>query len=152
VLLATDEPRRRALWDVRRGIGEAVRDYGFSVELDLGVPRSALVPLVTSLRRIAKESGLSAVTFGHAADGNLHVHLFREGGTADPASFGQASRTIYAETARLGGTVAAEHGVGVTSRDHLALCRPPAYLEALARVKDALDPHGTLNPGKLLPL
>jgi len=151
VLLATDEPRRRELWDVRRGIGEAVRDYGFSVELDLGVPRSALVPLVTSLRAAASEHGLSAVTFGHAADGNLHVHLFRAGGPADPASVADASRAIYAETARLGGTVAGEHGVGVTSRDSLSLCREPAYLALLAKVKDALDPNGTLNPGKLIP-
>jgi D-lactate dehydrogenase len=151
VLLATDAPRRRALWDVRRGIGEAVRDYGFSVELVLGVPRSALVALVTAVRRLAGEHGLSAVTFGHAADGNMHVHLFREDRRGEPASFAAAARAIYEETARLGGTVAAEHGVGVTSRDHLALCRTPATLAALAKVKDALDPNGILNPGKLLP-
>jgi glycolate oxidase len=153
VVLATDEPKRRALWEVRRGIGEAVRDYGFSVELDLGVPRGALVPLVEGIRRLAGEAGLKSVAFGHAADGNLHVHLFddRPGAVHTPEAFAGASRAIYAETARLGGTVAAEHGVGITSRDHLALCRDPAYLAALRAVKDALDPRGTLNPGKLIP-
>src|SRR6185295_1004942 len=108
VVLATDEPKRRALWDVRRGIGEAVRDYGFSVELDLGVPRSQLVPLVSTIRRLSSEHGLKSVAFGHAADGNLHVHLFddRPGAVHTPAAFADASREIYAETARLGGTVA----------------------------------------------
>ena len=69
-----------------------------------------------------------------------------------PAAFAEASRAIYAETARLGGTVAGEHGVGLTSRDHLELCRDAAYLSTLRAVKDALDPRGILNPGKVLPL
>jgi FAD/FMN-containing dehydrogenase len=51
----------------------------------------------------------------------------------------------------LGGSVTGEHGVGVTSRGHLALQRSPAYLDALRAIKQAFDPHGTLNPGKLLP-
>ncbi|MBL8113168.1 MAG: FAD-binding protein [Acidobacteria bacterium] len=151
VLLATDEARRRVLWDVRRGIGEAVRDLGPSAELDLGVPRTEFVPLVSALRRIAGEWGFGAVAFGHAADGNLHVHLYREGGgSVDAGRFAEAIAAIYAETARLGGTVAAEHGVGFTSREHLHLCRPPAYRAALLAIKRALDPNGILNPGKVL--
>lgn len=151
VVLATDEAKRRVLWDVRRGIGEAVHDLGTSVELDLAVPRSELVPLVSGIQRIASEAGLRSVTFGHAADGNMHVHLFREGGAVESGHFNRTSRAIYAEAARLGGTVTGEHGVGVTSRDVLSLCRPPAYIAALAAIKRALDPHGTLNPGKVIP-
>lgn len=152
VVLATDEAKRRVLWEVRRGIGEAVHDLGASSELDLGVPRTALVPLVTGLRRIAGEAGLRAVAFGHAADGNLHVHLYREGkGDRDAARFAEAALAIYAETVRLGGTVTAEHGVGVNSLHVLHLHRPPAFLAAMRGVKKALDPNGTLNPGKLVP-
>ena len=105
------------------------------------------------MRRIADESGFGTVAFGHAADGNLHVHLYRErdGGRADPVRFAAASRAIYAEAARLGGTVTGEHGVGVTSRDVIGLCRPPAFLAVMRAVKDALDPNGTLNPGKVFP-
>lgn len=151
VVLATDEAKRRQLWEVRRGIGEAVHDLGVSAELDLGVPRTELVPLVTAIRRIAGEAGLLSVAFGHASDGNLHVHLYREGSRKAGDAFEAAARAIYAEAARLGGTVTGEHGVGVTSRDVLPLCRPPAYLAALRAIKKALDPKGILNPGKLIP-
>ena len=84
VVLATDEAKRRVLWDVRRGIAEAVHELGVSAELDLAVPRTELVPLVTAIRRISGAAGLKSVAFGHAADGNLHVHLWREG--KDPAA------------------------------------------------------------------
>jgi len=152
VVLATDEAKRRALWDVRRGIAEAVHEMGVSAELDLAVPRTELVPLVTAIRRVSGAAGLKSVAFGHAADGNLHVHLFREGkGPIERALFGKTATEIYAETVRLGGTVTGEHGVGITSKDVLHLSRPPAFLAAMRAIKRALDPNGILNPGKMLP-
>ncbi len=151
VVLATDEPKRRLLWEVRRGIGDAVRDLGSSVELDLAVPRTELVALVEGVRAVANAAGLRVVVFGHAADGNLHVHLFHEGKPkADPARFQATVGAVYAEAIRLGGTVTGEHGVGLTSRDYLPLLRSPAYLGILRAIKSALDPNGILNPGKLL--
>jgi len=152
VVLATDEPKRRLLWDVRRGIGEAVHEQGVSAELDLGVPRTELVPLVSAVRRIAEAAGLKALAFGHAADGNIHVHIWPGTASSDARErFQRAGREIYEETVRLGGTVAGEHGVGTTSRDVLALQRNEAYLDAMRGIKNALDPNGILNPGKLLP-
>ena len=109
-------------------------DLGSFAELDLAVPRSALAPFVRGVRRIAEGAGLLAVAFGHAADGNVHVHLYREGKVAED---------VFDETA--------EHGVGVTSRDHLHLQRSAVYLATLRAIKYALDPAGILNPGKLLP-
>ena len=152
VVLATDEARRRQLWDVRRGIGEAVRELGPSAELDLGVPRSELAALVHAVRAISEEAGLRAVAFGHASDGNLHVHLYRESKEdADPVRFAAATRAIYAAAGALGGTVTGEHGVGITSREHLSLCRSEAYIGVLRSIKQALDPLGILNPGKVIP-
>ena len=150
-VLATDEAKRRELWEVRRGIGEAVRELGSSSELDLAVPRTELAPLVRGVRRIAAEAGLATACFGHAADGNLHVHVYREGrGEGDEARFEEATRAIYAEACRLGGTVTGEHGVGVAARGVLALRHSPAVLAAMRAVKAALDPLGILNPGKVL--
>jgi glycolate oxidase len=151
VVLATDEAKRRLLWEVRRGIGEAVRDLGTSVELDLAVPRSELAALVEGVRRIARAAGLRAVVFGHAADGNLHVHLFHDGrSTGETARFQATVGAVYAEAIRLGGTVTGEHGVGLTSRDYLPVLRSAAYVEVLRAIKGALDPRGIMNPGKLL--
>src|SRR5262249_54075505 len=113
---------------------------------------SELVPLVTSLRRIGREAGFDAVAFGHAADGNIHVHLYREGAGAESKErFDMTARAIYAEAARLGGSVTGEHGVGLTARSVLALRRPPAFLAAMRTIKSALDPNGILNPGKMIP-
>lgn len=151
VVLATDEAKRRLLWEVRRGIGDAVRDLGSSVELDLAVPRTELATLIEGVRRIGYAAGLRVVVFGHAADGNLHVHLFHHGESkGDSARFQATVGAVYAEAIRLGGTVTAEHGVGLTSRDYLPVLRSPAYLGVLRAIKSALDPNGILNPGKLL--
>jgi glycolate oxidase len=152
VVLATDEAKRRELWEVRRGIGEAVRELGSSAELDLAVPRTELAALVRGVRRLAAEAGLQTAAFGHAADGNLHVHVYREGkGEPDEARFSAATRAIYAEACRLGGTVTGEHGVGVAAKDVLPLRLAPAALAAMKAVKDALDPLGILNPAKIFP-
>jgi glycolate oxidase len=152
VALAADEPRRRALWDVRRGIAEAIHELGVSFELDLAVPRAELVALVEGVRRLAGGAGLRAFAYGHAADGNLHVRLLREGAAAlDPAAFEAVMAAIYGEAVRLGGTITGEHGVGLTLRDLLPMRRPPAFVAAMRAVKAALDPNGILNPGKVLP-
>jgi glycolate oxidase len=151
-VIAADAPRCRELWEIRRGIGEAVRDLGHSSELDLAVPRSELPQLVRSIRAIAEEAGLASVAFGHAADGNIHVHLYREGkGDEVSGRFREAVARIYAKAGELGGTVTGEHGVGITSRDHLRACRSETAISLMRAIKGALDPKGTLNPGKLLP-
>ncbi len=152
VALATDEAKRRTLWDVRRGIAEAIHDVGVSVEIDVAVPRSELVALVLGVRRIAQAAELHPFCYGHAADGNVHVRLLREGhGEASSAVFEGAVHGIYAEAVRLGGTITGEHGVGVILRNLLPLRRDAAFLDAMRAVKTALDPRGILNPGKVLP-
>jgi glycolate oxidase len=150
VALATDEAKRRTLWDVRRGIADAIHDLGVSVELDLAVPRSELVALVEGVRRIASASALHPFCYGHAADGNLHVRLLREGaGTGVPKALEEAVRAIYAEAIGLGGTITGEHGVGVVLKELLPLRRDAAFLDAMRAIKRTLDPNGTLNPGKV---
>ncbi len=151
VALATDDAKRRTLWDVRRGIAEAIHDLGVSVELDLAVPRSELVRLVEGVREIAGRAGLHPFCYGHAADGNLHVRLLREGSGGDPhGRFEEAVRAIYGEAVRLGGTITGEHGVGLLLKDLLPLRRDAPFLAAMHAIKQALDPDGILNPGKLL--
>ncbi len=152
VALATDEAKRRTLWDVRRGIAEAIHDLGVSIELDLAVPRSELVALVEAVRRIATAADLHPFCYGHAADGNLHVRLLREGtAPSGPNVFDDAVRAIYTEAVRLGGTITGEHGVGLVLRDLLPMRRDEAFVSAMRAIKSALDPNGILNPGKIFP-
>ena len=82
--------------------------------------------------------------FGHLGVGNLHVNL------ADVAADDETvDDEVYALVASLGGSVAAEHGVGIAKADWLARTRSPEELRAMRRIKDALDPAGLLNPGVL---
>lgn len=152
VALATDEAKRRSLWEVRRGIAEAIHDLGVSVELDVAVPRSKLAALVEGVRGVSSTAGLDPFCYGHAADGNLHVRLLRgRAREASPETFDRAVYEIYAEAVRLGGTITGEHGVGVILKDLLPLRRDPTFLDAMRVVKRSLDPNGILNPGKVFP-
>jgi FAD/FMN-containing dehydrogenase len=80
------------------------------------------------------------------------VRLLREGAPRlDAGAIEEAMAAIYGEAVRLGGTITGEHGVGLTLRDLLPMRRPPAFVAAMRAIKQALDPNGILNPGKVIP-
>jgi FAD/FMN-containing dehydrogenase len=86
------------------------------------------------------------IYYGHLADGNVHVNVL--GAARDDDAVDEAILTTVAE---MGGSISAEHGVGQAKTRWLHLSRSPGEIEAMRAVKRALDPHGILNPGKLLP-
>jgi glycolate oxidase len=145
VALATDEAKRRTLWDVRRGIADAIHDLGVSVEIDVAVPRSELAALVRGVRRIAGAASLHPFCYGHAADGNVHVRLLREGHeAAGETAFDAAVNGIYGEAVRLGGTITGEHGVGLTLKELL----PMRHAGRQGRSRPARHPEsGESSPG-----
>ncbi len=138
VVLATDEAKRRVLWDVRRGIAEAVHELGVSAELDLAVPRTELVPLVAAIRRISGAAGLKSLAFGHAADGNLHVHLWREG--KDPVATASLREDGDRDLCR--DRPPRRHGDGGARRRHHVEGRPFPVPPARVPRRDARDQAG----------
>ena len=91
------------------------------------------------------------VIFGHVGDGNLHYNLtVPETLAADPDRVQEITLAIYDLVAELGGSFSAEHGVGVTKRAYLEKYRGPAELALMRQLKQALDPRGILNPGKVI--
>jgi FAD/FMN-containing dehydrogenase len=147
-VLVTDASGRRRLWQLREGHTEAVAAEGIPHKLDVSVPLDRLAQLVAgvppSVARV--DGGARAILFGHAGDGNLHVNLL--GLAADDQ---RADEAVLRLVARLGGSVSAEHGIGVAKRRWLGLTRGPADIAAMRAVKRALDPAGLLNPGVLFP-
>lgn len=152
-LVALDAADQRRLWQIRRAIGEAVRDRSPYKEADTVVPRAQLARLVRIAHEIAARNHLVAACYGHAGDGNLHVNLLREGvpDSEWPARRDAAEAELFGEVVALGGSITGEHGVGWLQRKYMHLVFDPAAIELQRRLKAAFDPAGILNPGKILP-
>jgi glycolate oxidase len=153
VFPADDAEKRRFVWDLRRSIGEAVKAMSAYKEEDTVVPRMRLPDLVQAVREITKKHGLTAVSYGHVGDGNLHVNILR-GDLGDEAwrrGIEPAVRELFERTVAMGGQITGEHGVGYVQKNYLGIAYPPHYIELLRSVKKIFDPLGILNPGKILP-
>ena len=138
-VVAQDQADARALWAVRERHTEALAVAGVRVKLDLTVPARTTAAFLHDL-----DTDLpGAVVFGHLADGTLHVNLL------DPPA--DAVARVLALVATHHGSIAAEHGLGTVKTPHLPLVRSPADLALMARMKDAFDPTGILNPGVVVP-
>jgi glycolate oxidase len=151
VKLAVSEREQRELWRLRRGVGEAVKNLGPYAEEDCAVPRSRLPELLSAVRAVAAAHGLTAICYGHAADGNIHVNVVQPPGERQRwlAHRDAAVTEIFRAVVGLGGTITGEHGVGLTQRAYLPLRHSQESLDAMRAVKAAFDPKGILNPGKI---
>ncbi|MDQ3469202.1 MAG: FAD-binding oxidoreductase, partial [Actinomycetota bacterium] len=141
--VTTAGPARDRLVAFRDRITEAINVLGVPLKLDVAVPVGALDDLLAAARRSIAAHGGRLVPFGHLAEGNVHVNVL------DAGDRDAISADVLGAAAALGGTISAEHGVGVAKTRWLHLVRSPAELAAAAAVKHALDPAGILNPGVL---
>jgi FAD/FMN-containing dehydrogenase len=136
------------LWAYRERHTEAISTLGVPHKLDVAMPLSVLGDFVEQLEPVVREVDRTYRTFvfGHLAEGNLHVNIV--GPAADDDTVDDA---VFRLVASLGGTISAEHGVGVAKTRWLPLVRSAGELETMRRIKAGLDPRGTLNPGVLIP-
>ncbi len=151
LVMATDDPAEGAeLLAVRRLCYPALERLGATLLDDVAVPLSRVTDLVRAVEKVAERTGVLIGTFGHAGDGNLHPTVVYDAtDDAQRALAGEAFDGIVAAALELGGTVTGEHGVGALKSRWLAEEIGPAGLSLHRTVKDALDPLGILNPGKL---
>lgn len=155
--IAQSEGERRALWRMREQLSECQGREGASIKHDVSVPVASVAKLIA--RGIAASEkiipGIRAVPFGHMGDGNIHFNFSQPIG-ADPEAFmagaGPLHDAIYEIVLSLGGSVSAEHGIGQLKADLLQQVKDPVALEMMRSIKQALDPKGILNPGKVLNL
>jgi FAD/FMN-containing dehydrogenase len=145
-VLAASQADRGRLWRLREGHAEAIAAAGRPVKLDVAVPLSELARFV-ELVPTALAPGIRPVLFGHIAEGNVHVNLL---GVA-PQDVHGVTDAVLRLVAALGGSISAEHGIGVAKLPWVGLVRGPADVAAMRAVKAALDPGGILSPGRLLP-
>ncbi len=139
-LIADDTTSRERLWAMREGIPERIQTIGTPVKLDVGVPLSRLTEFLAAVPDVCGDA--TPYLFGHLGDGNVHVNLVGDAPDAD---------AVLQLVLDLGGTISAEHGVGVAKAAWLERARGSTEIAAMRAIKAALDPQGILNPGVLLP-
>jgi FAD/FMN-containing dehydrogenase len=155
-VLAANEAQAEAFWKIRDSISEAERTEGQTVAHDISVAVAEMPAFLVDAARKVEQAfpGVVASGFGHLGDGNIHFHV-RAGIHAAPDWYSTEGEVITRFVDDLvtaaGGSISAEHGIGQLKRDELARLAPPARIHALRAIKQALDPLGIMNPGKLVP-
>ena len=154
-VVASGPTQRRSLWALREGISEVQKVEGASIKHDVTLPIAALPEFVAQMapRLESVLPGLRLVTYGHVGDGNLHYNLSAPVGddAALHAAAPELTRSVYDAVTGAGGSISAEHGIGVLKRDAAAACKSEVENELMRAVKRALDPRGLMNPGKVVP-
>jgi glycolate oxidase len=148
---STDQAEADALFDARRLAYPALERLGPVLTEDVCVPKAAVPEMLARIEAIGTKHDTLIANIAHAGDGNLHPLLVTPRGDDEARARAQrAFDEIIAAALALGGTVTGEHGVGLLKMDGLAAELPPAVMDMHRAVKAALDPHGILNPGKVI--
>jgi FAD/FMN-containing dehydrogenase len=156
--IAANEAQAEAFWLLRDEIAPAERALGPAMQHDISVPVARMAAFIeqTSPLVEARFPGVRVVAFGHLGDGNVHYHVLAPAG-ARPGEWERSegkeiSHFVHDLVSEWQGSISAEHGIGQLKRDELERLGDPVQLHLMRAVKQALDPRGLLNPGKLVPL
>lgn len=153
--IATSEAQAANVWRLREDMSEAQKHEGGSIKHDVSVPVSRVPEFLDRALEacMAALPGLRPCPFGHVGDGNIHFNLSQPVGmekAAFIALWETFNRIVHDIVADMDGSIAAEHGIGLLKREELARYADPVGLDLMHRLKAALDPAGTLNPGKVI--
>ena len=157
-VVAESLAQSRALWHIRESIPLAQVQEGLNIKHDISLPVSSIPAFCAQTEAMLQRHmpGVRLVNFGHLGDGNLHYNVQAPEGV-DAAAFlreqeNAINHLVFDQVHALGGSISAEHGVGSLKADTLPQYKDPVALALMRRVKQALDPHGLLNPGRVLTL
>jgi D-lactate dehydrogenase (cytochrome) len=145
----------KAFWRIREMFGEVQRQIGGSIKHDVSVPVAAVPAFIAEADAAVTKliPGSRPMGFGHVGDGNIHYNVTQPA-TLDKQEFlarwDEVNAVVFAVVKKYGGSISAEHGVGVMKRDILPQYKDPVALELMRGLKRMLDPNGILNPGKVL--
>ena len=154
--ISASDSQAQAFWKLRDSISEAERAEGPAMQHDISVPVAEMAQFILDAGAAveARFPGTEVAAFGHMGDGNVHFHVAAPKSACatswpdDPGK--QISAFVHDLVVAAGGSISAEHGIGQMKRDELARLSDPARMMAMSAIKHALDPHGIMNPGKLI--
>ena len=155
-VVAENLAQARQLWEIRERIPLAQSTQGLNVKHDISVPISRIPEFVAVTDALLQDAlpGVRLVNFGHLGDGNLHYNVQSPEG-ADGKRFleqheERINALVFDSVARFGGSISAEHGIGSLKVDKLEQHKSPVALKMMRAIKQALDPHNLMNPGRVL--
>src|SRR6266849_10082051 len=153
--VAQSETQAQAFWKLREFISEAQAQEGPNIKHDVSIPISRIADFISATdQELARaHAGARMVTFGHLGDGNLHYNVSAPEGVAPDVfvkNTAAINRLVHDSVARFGGSISAEHGLGQLKREEIRRYKSSLELELMRKIKRSLDPHGIMNPGKVL--
>ncbi len=156
ILVGKDPRDRERIWEIRKKVGDALKSQTKIIAReDLVVPKNCIPELVHQLKEVVKEYGCSLYAFGHLGDGNIHTDVGIECETSTSAIITYEDRIVelrrrmYQTTIGLGGTITAEHGIGLSKIPFLSMALNQATIKMMAKIKKEFDPKNIFNPGKI---
>ncbi len=156
-VLAQGTAQARALWQLREGISESLGATGLPHKNDVALPVARMGRFCRELEQVfaARYPGWEICLFGHVGDGNIHINVMKPDGMSRDEFFrltGEADHAVFELVERFGGSISAEHGIGLVKKKYLTYSRSPAEIALMRTLKRALDPDNILNPGKIFDL
>jgi len=154
-VIAANLSQRAGFWKLRDEMSAAQKPEGGSIKHDISVPVAAVPDFIEEANAAVVKliPGSRPVPFGHLGDGNIHYNVSQPvgGNTADFMSrWHEVNEVVFAIVLRMGGSISAEHGIGVLKRDELPDVKDKVAIELMRGIKAMLDPLGIMNPGKVL--
>ncbi len=154
-VVAANLTQRAAFWKLRDEMSAAQKPEGGSIKHDISVPVAAVPDFIEEANSAVVKliPGSRPVPFGHLGDGNIHYNVSQPvGGNAADflARWHEVNEVVFAIVLRMGGSISAEHGIGVLKRDELPEVKDKVAIELMRGIKAMLDPLGIMNPGKVL--
>jgi D-lactate dehydrogenase (cytochrome) len=154
-VIAASLSQRQAFWKLRDEMSAAQKPEGGSIKHDISVPVAAVPDFIAEADAAVVKliPGSRPVPFGHLGDGNIHYNVSQPvGGNAADflARWHEVNAVVFAIVMRMGGSISAEHGIGVLKRDELPDVKDKVAIELMRSIKAMLDPSGIMNPGKVL--
>ena len=151
IYFAEDHQQKNELWKLRRRVAEVVKTKGYTIEEDTVVPRALLPELIRAVKDLGKKHGFTAVCYGHAGDGNLHIRLNKPGipNSYENDEMNDILRALFIEVKKLGGTISGEHGIGLIQKGYMDVVMDPIHFRLMKEIKKAFDPNNILNAGKI---
>jgi len=152
IYIAESAMQKERMWRARRSIRDSLsKESPVFLAEDCVVPRARIPIFLKGLKKRFKARRLTSLMFGHAGDGNVHIDVLKKDIPYETwrSMLPDIKKEIYANALALGGTITGEHGIGFIRRDYLDLALTKEEIDLSQRIKNAFDPNGVLNPGKI---